>query len=185
MRKQLEDAQWRQIEDLLPGKVGDPGRSGEDNRLFVEAVLWIVRTGSPWRDLPSEFGSWNSTYQRFAPSSRAGVWHRVFASLARERRFREVSGEDSSVISSGLDFWFPRGAQAQAPVRWKQYLVTWSADFPLAFGVPMLVEPLLTGLGLHPSHPLTVLVVTGVVVFLMVYVVMPRYTRLIREWLFR
>ncbi len=46
--------------------------------MFVEAVLWIARTGSPWRDLPPEFGSWNSTYQRFARWSRAGVWHRVF-----------------------------------------------------------------------------------------------------------
>lgn len=97
MRKQLADAQWKRIEDLLPGKVGDPGRSGEDNRLFVEAVLWIARTGSPWRDLPPAFGSWNSTYQRFARWSRAGVWHRVFAALARERRFREVF-IDSTIV---------------------------------------------------------------------------------------
>ena len=97
MRKQLADAQWRRIEGLLPGKVGDPGRSGEDNRMFVEAVLWIARTGSPWRDLPPEFGSWNSTYQRFARWSRAGVWHRVFASLGRERRFREVF-IDSTIV---------------------------------------------------------------------------------------
>jgi transposase len=79
MRKQLRDEQWEQIEGMLPGKVGDRGRSAADNRLFVEAVLWIARTGSPWRDLPPEFGSWNSTYQRFARWSRAGVWHRVFA----------------------------------------------------------------------------------------------------------
>jgi antibiotic biosynthesis monooxygenase (ABM) superfamily enzyme len=94
-------------------------------------------------------------------------------------------GEAGSVISSGLDFWFPRGDQAQAPVRWKQYLVTWSAIFPLAFGVPLVVEPVLERLGAPPSHAFTMLVVTGVVVFLMVYVVMPRYTNLIRGWLFR
>jgi transposase len=97
MRKQLADARWKRIEGLLPGKIGDPGSSGEDNRLFVEAVLWIARTGSPWRDLPPEFGSWNSTYQRFARWSRAGVWHRVFAALARERRFREVF-IDSTIV---------------------------------------------------------------------------------------
>lgn len=97
MRKQLRDGQWKRIEGLLPGKVGDPGRSGADNRMFVEAVLWIARTGSPWRDLPPEFGSWNSTYQRFARWSRAGVWHRVFAALARERRFREVF-IDSTIV---------------------------------------------------------------------------------------
>jgi transposase len=52
----LSDAQWAGMADLIPGKPGDPGRSGTDNRLFVEAVLWIVRTGSPWRDLPAMFG---------------------------------------------------------------------------------------------------------------------------------
>jgi transposase len=97
MRKQLRDEQWKQIENLLPGKPGDAGRHGEDNRLFVEAVLWIARTGSPWRDLPAEFGSWNSTYQRFARWSRAAVWHRVFAALAQERRFREVF-IDSTIV---------------------------------------------------------------------------------------
>jgi len=97
MRKQLSDEQWRRIEGLLPGKAGDPGRSGSDNRLFVEAVLWIARTGSPWRDLPAELGRWNSAYKRFARWSRDGVWHRVFEALAHERRFREVF-IDSTII---------------------------------------------------------------------------------------
>jgi transposase len=44
------------------GKPGDPGRRGRNNRLFVEAVLWIVRTGSPWRDLPPAFGNWSSAF---------------------------------------------------------------------------------------------------------------------------
>ena len=97
MRKQLRDEQWKQIWGLLPGKPGDPGRSGTDNRMFVEAVLWIARTGSPWRDLPEEFGRWNSAYQRFARWSRTGVWHRVFATLGRQRDFREVF-IDSTIV---------------------------------------------------------------------------------------
>ena len=97
MRKQLRDEQWKRIEGLLPGKPIDPGRSAADNRLFVEAVLWIARTGSPWRDLPPELGRWNSAYQRFARWSRAGVWHRVFAALAHERQFREVF-IDSTIV---------------------------------------------------------------------------------------
>lgn len=62
-------------------------------------MLWIARTGSLWRDLPPEFGSWNSTYQRFARWSHAGAWHRVFAALARERRTREVF-IDSTIVGA-------------------------------------------------------------------------------------
>ncbi len=95
-----------------------------------------------------------------------------------------VTGDDF-FISSGLDFWFaPAGAKAKIPVRWKQYLVTWSAIYPLALGVPLVVVPALRQVG-APDNPLLVtLVVTGVVVYLMVYVVMPRYTRWVQRWLF-
>jgi antibiotic biosynthesis monooxygenase (ABM) superfamily enzyme len=95
-----------------------------------------------------------------------------------------VRGDDV-FISSGLDFWFaPAGAKVQVPVRWKQYLVTWSAIYPLALAVPMVIAPLLHRAGAPSSVLLTTLVVTGVVVYLMVYLVMPRYTRLIHKWLF-
>lgn len=95
-----------------------------------------------------------------------------------------VTGDDF-FISSGLDFWFtPAEAKAKVPIRWKQYLVTWSAIFPLALVVPLLVTPLLHFLGLPNNRFVGTFTVTGVVVFLMVYVVMPRYTRLLRRWLF-
>jgi transposase len=97
VRKLLSDAQWKRIEQMLPGKSGDVGRSGADNRLFVEAVLWIARTGSPWRDLPAEFGLWNSAYVRFARWSRAGVWQRVFATLSKDADFREAM-IDSTIV---------------------------------------------------------------------------------------
>src|SRR3954466_8747168 len=78
----LTDAQWAQMEPRCRGKPGDPGRSGKDNRLFVEAVLWIVRTGSPWRDLPPLFGHWNSIFTRFRDWVKAGVWQRFFDAVA-------------------------------------------------------------------------------------------------------
>ena len=58
----VSDELWEKIAPLLPGKAGDPGTTGRDNRRFVEAVLWRVRTGSPWRDLPQDFGNWNSVF---------------------------------------------------------------------------------------------------------------------------
>jgi antibiotic biosynthesis monooxygenase (ABM) superfamily enzyme len=96
-----------------------------------------------------------------------------------------VTGDDF-FVSSGLDFWFtPRGAKAQIPVRWKQYLLTWSAIYPLAHGVPLLVDPMLQAAGAPDLALLTTLVDTSVIVFLMVYVVMPHYTRLVQRWLFK
>lgn len=90
VRMWLRDDQYERVAAMLPGKPGDPGRSAKDNRLFVEAVLWVARTGSPWRDLPRQFGAWNSVYQRFGRWSDKGVWQRVFAELAKDADFEEV-----------------------------------------------------------------------------------------------
>lgn len=87
MRTLLRNEQWKRIEHLLPGKPGDPGRHGEDNRRFVEAVLWISRTGAPWRDLPEHFGGWNTVYQRFRRWSRSGVWQTLFMELSKDSEF--------------------------------------------------------------------------------------------------
>jgi transposase len=86
----LTDVQWDKIADLLPGKPGDPGRSGADNRLFVEAVLWIARTGAPWRDLPASFGNWNSVFQRFRRWTLKGVFERMFKALRGDPDFEYV-----------------------------------------------------------------------------------------------
>jgi putative transposase len=87
IRRGLSDAQWRRIEKGLPGKNGDRGRSGADNRLFVDAVLWVLRTGSPWRDLPEEFGNWNSVFQRFRRWAIKGVWESLFNALVEDPDF--------------------------------------------------------------------------------------------------
>lgn len=98
-RKHLRDDQWARIQDLLPGKASDPGRTATDNRLFVEAVLWMARAGCPWRDLPEEFGPWNSVYKRFSRWSNQKVWHRMFAELCKEADFEEVF-MDSTIVKA-------------------------------------------------------------------------------------
>jgi putative transposase len=80
-RYEIKDYEWIRLEPLLPGKVGDVGRSAADNRLFINAVLWVARSGAPWRDLPERFGNWNSVYQRFRRWSKKGVWQQVFEGL--------------------------------------------------------------------------------------------------------
>ena len=80
-RYELSDEQWLRIADLLPGKVGDPGRSGDDNRRFVSGVLWVLRSGAHWHDLPPRYGKWKSVHKRFTRWAGAGVWERVFDSL--------------------------------------------------------------------------------------------------------
>lgn len=80
----LTDAQWAKMEPHCQGKASDPGRSGRDNRLFVEAVLWVARTGSPWRDLPTSFGKWNSVYVRFRDWRDRDVFQRLFEACSDE-----------------------------------------------------------------------------------------------------
>ncbi|GAB4045564.1 hypothetical protein GCM10028774_66870 [Spirosoma jeollabukense] len=80
-RYEITDQQWAKMAQLLPGKAGDVGRSATDNRLFINAVLWIARGGAPWRDLPERFGPWNSVYRRFRRWAKAGVWQTVFEEL--------------------------------------------------------------------------------------------------------
>ena len=93
----LSDGQWQRIAKLCVGKPEDPGGTGADNRMFVEAVLWIARTGSPWRDLPAVFGKWNSVFVRFNRWSEGAVWHRIFAALADDPDF-EYLILDSTIV---------------------------------------------------------------------------------------
>ena len=81
-RDVLTDAQWAKIEPHCLGKPDGPRRSGSNNRLFMEAVLWIARPGSPWRDLPDRFGDWSTTFQQFRDWCEADVFRRIFDALS-------------------------------------------------------------------------------------------------------
>lgn len=93
----LRDDQWDRMSRPIIGDERTRGSSGRDNRMFVEAVLWIVRTGSPWRDLPEVFGSWNSVFRRFSRWSAKGIWHRVFAAMSDDGDF-EYLIVDSTIV---------------------------------------------------------------------------------------
>lgn len=96
-RKMLRDDQWERIEPLLPGKASDRGVTAKDNRRFVEAVLWIMRTGSPWRDLPAEFGHWHRTYVRFSRWREKGVFERVAQAMLGDADMEQLF-IDSTIV---------------------------------------------------------------------------------------
>ena len=75
-RHAISDADWVRVKDLLPTR-----GPAADNRRFLDAVLWVARTGAAWRDLPERLGNWNSAWRRFDRWSRTGVWLRVFEAL--------------------------------------------------------------------------------------------------------
>ncbi len=89
-RHELTDGQWDLIKELLPGKEGDAGRTAADNRLFVNAVLFVLRTGIPWADLPERFGKSNSVWRRFDRWATNAVWERVFKALGEESLIEEM-----------------------------------------------------------------------------------------------
>lgn len=102
----IADRCWAIMEPLLPGSIGDGGRTARDNRLFVEAVLWKVRVGGPWRDLPSGFGEWNSVFRRFRRWAQRGVFQRLL------KRYR-VTPTSNMFLSMALSSAFTRRRVAQ------------------------------------------------------------------------
>lgn len=93
----LTDAQWAIIEPFCLGKTSDPGQTGRAPRLFVEAVLWIVRIGAQWRDLLDEFGKWNSVVKRFRRWVNAETFHGICKALASSLDF-EYAMIDGSIV---------------------------------------------------------------------------------------
>src|SRR5215212_960376 len=83
-RAELTDAQWERLRPLLPRQKPHSGRPAKDHRTVLEGILWIVRTGAPWRDLPSRFGSWKTVSSRFYRWRRAEVWEVILAELQRQ-----------------------------------------------------------------------------------------------------
>lgn len=93
----LRDDQWTRIEHLLPGRAGYVGVTAQDNRRFVEAVLYRYRAGIPWRDLPERFGDFRVVHLRHTRWSRSGVWQRVFEALASDAD-NEYAMIDSTIV---------------------------------------------------------------------------------------
>ena len=95
-RHAISDADWDRVKGLLPGQRGQHGGIADDNRRFLDAVLWIARTGAPWRDLPERLGDWNSQWRRFDRWSAKGRWE-ALAGVFRDSDL-DVMVLDSTVV---------------------------------------------------------------------------------------
>jgi len=80
-RHDITDKAWERIEPYTIGNKGSWGGNAKDTRLFINAVLWVLRTGAPWRDLPPDYGNWNTVQRRFCRWRDKGVWERLLEAL--------------------------------------------------------------------------------------------------------
>ncbi len=83
-RHDITDRVWEVVEPHLPGRKGCWGGVAKDNRWFLNAVFWILRTGAPWRDLPPEYGDWKNTHRRFCRWRDKGIWEGLLEQLVEE-----------------------------------------------------------------------------------------------------
>ena len=86
-RHDLTDAQWATIQPLLPPQRSQTGRPAKDHRVVLNGILWILRTGAPWRDVPDRYGNWQTVYSRFRRWRDAGIWDQILVALQREAAF--------------------------------------------------------------------------------------------------
>ena len=114
-RHEISDECWDRIKDMLPGRPGQQGWIAQDNRLFINAVLYILKTGVPWRDLPERFGKWNSIWKRFDRWSFKGTWTQVFEALASEDPDLEWLILDSTVIRAHQHAAGKKGGKLRRP----------------------------------------------------------------------
>lgn len=80
-RHELTDEQWEQLKPLLPPQQARTGRPNLDHRTILNGILWILKTGAPWRDLPERYGKWTTVYNRFYRWRQKGVWDQIFQQL--------------------------------------------------------------------------------------------------------
>lgn len=97
-RYELTDEEWNKLVDLLPPEnTGKPGRPGKDNRTIMNGIVWIARSGAPWRDLPERYGPWETIYSRFRKWIEDGILDNVFRVLSLDAELEEIS-MDATIV---------------------------------------------------------------------------------------
>ncbi len=113
-RGDLKEAEWRLLKDLLPAVRGQRSRPAFDNRTIVNGILWRIRTGAPWRDVPEKYGKWMTVYQRFRRWSEAGVWEAVASALAQAMADNSRHSIDPTTVRGHVSAAGAKGTREQA-----------------------------------------------------------------------
>jgi transposase len=111
-RGDLSEAEWRLLKDLLPAERGRKSRPAGDNRPIVNGILWRIRTGAPWRDVPEKYGKWSTVYQRFRRWSKAGIWEAVATTLAQAMADNSRHSIDSTTVRGHISAAGAKGGLA-------------------------------------------------------------------------
>ena len=99
-RYELTDEEWLRIKPLLPPEnTGKQGRPRKDNRIIMNGIVWLARSGAPWRDLPERYGSWKTVYSRFRKWIDDGILDNIFRVLSLEAELTELS-IDASIVQA-------------------------------------------------------------------------------------
>ena len=97
-RYEISDEEWERVRGLLPPeRTGKPGRPSGDNRNTLNGILWITRSGAPWRDLPKRYGSWSTLYDKFKRWSDLGVFESIFDFLCIDVDMQDLSMDSTSI----------------------------------------------------------------------------------------
>ena len=123
-RGDLSEAEWRLLKDLLPAERGRKSRPAHDNRPIVNGILWRIRTGAPWRDVPEKYGKWMTVYQRFRRWSESGVWEVVATTLAQAMADNSRHSIDSTTVRGHVSAAGAKGGKRA------RRSATRAADFP-------------------------------------------------------
>ena len=97
-RYELKDSEWERIKEYFPEKVtGTPGRPPNPHRPIVNGIIWIARSGAPWRDMPERYGSWETAYTRFRELVESGVLLQIFQDLNIDADMQDLALDSTSV----------------------------------------------------------------------------------------
>jgi len=119
-RKELTNTQWKRLKPLLPPQKPKTGRPALNHRRIISGILWILRTGAPWRDLPKRFGCWSTVASRFYRWQKAGIWQPLFEAVQQQadaegRLHWDVHYIDGTIVRAHQHAaGSPRGAEAEA-----------------------------------------------------------------------